>query len=318
MGMLLQVLKEFAACMMALVMTALGGLLPAQPPSFAAEEPDALQAQFSVFSDVHVDIYQLPDYINRMTMLRKGLGDVAGSAQETDALIFLGDTIDEGQWEEYIFFYLYLSLFNKLPRSSTMLALGNHEWYNTGDYAHDFGRFRMFYEGYTKQEQAKPYYAKEINGYRYIVLGSESSVNDQGDLSAAQNAWLDEQLALGTQDGKPVFVFNHQPFYGTHNTWGGEGDIIAEQYAAVYQTLAKYDNVFFFSGHLHQSLSSGYSFETTPEGVHLLNLPSFGKESDQGIGFQAEIYNDRVLLRARNFGRGAWLEEYVYDVPVIG
>jgi len=317
MGMFGQVLKEVAACFLALLMMAGGSLFPAQPAAFEAQDAANLNAQFSVFSDVHVDIYQLPDYINRMTSLRLALGDIANSAQTDDALVLLGDTLDENQIEENLFFYLYMMLFQKLPRENTLMAVGNHETYYTHDYHKDVGKFLRNYSWYTGETHDKSYFAKDINGYRYIVLGTQSTVSDEGDLTPAQNAWLDAQLAEATQNGKPVFVFNHQPFPNTHGYYYEPQGVIGEQYQAIYNTLAKYDNIFFFSGHLHWGWNASRSFQTTPEGVHLLNLPSFGKELDQGQGVQVEVYNDRVLLRARNFARGAWMEDFVFDVPLV-
>ena len=129
------------------------------------------------------------------------------------------------------------------------------------------------------------------------------------------NALLTEMDGFKKVEGKPVFVMCHQPFAFTHGlpeVWK-TGDM-GEQSDEVRAVMEKYKNVFFINGHLH-----GGIFEKVEEvlneenGVYSLSIPGYRKENnfgitDCGVGYYCEVYEDRVIFKARNFLKG----EYVH------
>ena len=81
--------------------------------------------------------------------------------------------------------------------------------------------------------------------------------------------------------------------------------------------LAEYNkenDIFCFVGHTHMPMYLFWSFHTSdgfPE-TYLPRLTDLGGESDNdpfedtGIGLEVEVYENEVVLRARDFYRGEW------------
>ena len=84
--------------------------------------------------------------------------------------------------------------------------------------------------------------------------------------------------------------------------------------------LGKYENVFFISGHEHTGFGQ-YTYQEI-DGFHSINLPSFGitnkdgEYNDPGTGYVVEVYDDTVVFKARDFGKGIWLPDYDLALPV--
>lgn len=140
----------------------------------------------------------------------------------------------------------------------------------------------------------------------------------QAYISPEQIAWLDDTLADATENGLPAFVFCHFPLEGAVVTdW--QGGLIGEQSDEVYNTLQKYKNVFYFSGHLHNAIDvSGVKKIGNVSFVDLPTLVSGAVTEgfyETGLGYQVEVYADRVDLRARIYSsEGKWLDEYSVTV----
>ena len=154
-----------------------------------------------------------------------------------------------------------------------------------------------------------------MNGYTLIVLCTEKRVLEKAYISKEQIDFLDKELARGTKDGKPVFVMCHQPFAETHGlpeVWK-TGDM-GEQNDEVRAVMEKYRNVFFINGHLH-----GGIFEKLPEtlneenGVYSISIPGYRKLNnfgiqDCGVGYYCEVYDNKVIFKARKFISCEYLE----------
>ena len=93
--------------------------------------------------------------------------------------------------------------------------------------------------------------------------------------------------------------------------------------------LEKYSNVFFISGHVHTGINGdltqrmfGFSCVEEQNGVTYVNLPTFLLVNRYGIpwggmGFQMEVYADRVLFRARNYITSKWYPSYEFSVALV-
>ena len=170
------------------------------------------------------------------------------------------------------------------------------------------------------KEIDKPYYSYDVEGYTFIVLGSDRQLFEKAKISAAQLSFLDSELERGTREGKPVFVVCHQPLENTHGlpeVWENGG--IGEQSEQVKQILMKYENVFFLNGHLHDGIyEKSLEIFDEQKGVYSINLPAYGKENDygpfsqQGLGVYVENYADRVVFTVRDFFKGNNLDGYTY------
>jgi hypothetical protein len=239
---------------------------------------------------------------------------MGAARKKQDALVLLGDNTENGGYYQYTMLYSILSQYNKAAQ--TLAAIGNHDLnmdkYNTPD---AIDRFNYFLQSYTgESHKTVPYYSQKIKGCTFVVLGDEGPQhNTSATLSQAQLDWLDQTLAEA-QNGRPVFVFLHQPLNHAfpqmfRSGWGGVGN----QSADLRRILRKYRNVFMFTGHLHAYENEIVTLRE--DGVTYINVPTLLKREVRGFGWQVEVYPGKVLLRLRNYIAGAWHGRQ-YEVPV--
>ena len=258
-------------------------------------DKDALKFNFSVLSDTHIESYTFW----RFQDLRLALKDIKRAEVKSEALVFLGDNTMNGQGTEYTSFYALLSFFSPVKNANTLVAMGNHD-VNQSEMPIEksVGRHNIFYNGYTGSKNTTPYYSREINGYTFIVLGSEdAAAGTSAYLSQAQVSWLDATLKTASASGKPIFLFCHQPFE----------EVISDE--NVLDIIKKYDHVICFSGHRHWPTSV-----IEDSGVTLVNMANFARENEGGPGLAVEVYENKVLLRSRAFAGGKWVENGEYVV----
>ncbi len=265
-----------------------------------------------VVSDVHIESTEPEKTQNFGRMLK----DIKNSKTDNDAMIFLGDSVMNGQQIEHMIFFGVLNRIS--PANNTILALGNHEVGNGGDakgytnYQDCIERYYNYNKVFLGNNINKPYFYRIINGYYFIVLGTESSTSNEYDISDEQLTFLKDTIALAAADGKPIFVLNHHPV-----NWEA-----GDKTYSVMSILSQYRNVFYFYGHTHAPLSSNTVRQFS--GVTLINVPQFTSidTSDEtgensGVGFALEVYDDEVVLRARDCYDGKWLENYEYRFPIF-
>jgi len=277
------------------VVLVFSGAAPAAT-TIEAKEPENVKLQFSVVADVHMETFEM----FRFQGFSQVLKDMGAAKQRQDALVLVGDNTMNGQPTEYIMLYGLLSRYNKA--ANTLVAMGNHDL-NMGAYKTPdaIARHDFFLRSYTGQVNDKPYTHQVINGYTFVILGDEDPFEDcTATISQAQLYYLSLCLEMAPK-GKPVFIFLHQSLNHTFAwSWGGVG----EQSEAIREIVEQYQNVFFFNGHLH----TAYQVKQIG-GVTYVNLPTLLSGSVNGLGVQVEAYEDKVLLRARNYITGEWLGE---------
>jgi hypothetical protein len=103
----------------------------------------------------------------------------------------------------------------------------------------------------------------------------------------------------------------HQAFAFTHGlpeVWK-TGDM-GEQSDEVRAVMEQFKNVFFINGHLHGGVFEK-TFEVLNEenGVYSLSVPGYRKPNnfgitDLGVGYIGEVYDDKIIFKARNFVEG--------------
>ena len=276
------------------------------------QDAEECRMSFVALADTHVRDTKINNFY-----LESGLQDMANAKDEFDALVIAGDLSEFGDP------YSYEVLWEKLDASvfadrAILLASGNHDIRLA--YAKQTEMIMGKAEEYLGIEIDKPYYSYDVEGYTFVVLGSDKWQLEKAVISDEQLAFLDSELARGTKDGKPVFVICHQSLSNTHGlpeVW--ENGDLGEDSAAVLDVLTKYENVFYLNGHLHDGIYEN-SLEVLNEekGVYSINLPAYGRENDygaflqSGLGAYIEVYDDCVVFTARDFCAGENLEGMTY------
>ena len=253
--------------------------------------------------------------------------DLKNAETEFDAIVGVGDIAENGLLEEYQLVYDEI---NGLS-DRFIMATGNHD-IRLRAYSQSYMRFSDFTNALNRNDnmtknayaEGKFAYSEVVNGYNFIVMGSDKTEFVEAYISPEQLVWLDIELA--TEKGKPVFVVLHQPLKLTHNlptTWGNgtnkEAGSVGDQNDEIKAILAKHaadSTVILITGHLHAGFSQ-YSYEQI-EGFHSFNVPALsienkdGEEGGNGSGltYIVEVYDDEILFRARNCQKGEWLPKW--------
>lgn len=277
-------------------------------------DPDNCRLAFVAFADTHNRDTAFQPYL-----FERGLEDIDNSENEFDALVIAGDISEFGDGPSYEVTWDALAD-SEIGKKPVLLATGNHDIRLAYEYQTDFVMNKA--SEYLEMEIDKPYYSYEINGYTFIVMGSDEWQFEKAVISDEQLAFIDAELTKA--DGKPAFVICHQPLDNTHGlpeVWknGGLGD----DSEAVKEVLMKHSNVFYLNGHLHDGVyENSLEVFDAEKGVYSINLPAFGKDNDYGpfpqvgLGTYIEVYDDSVVFTARDFGVGQPLEGYTYSFEI--
>jgi Predicted phosphohydrolases len=290
---------------------------------------DGIKLNCTIVSDTHQDINHWNPELPQMLFINVLMEDKASEAP-VDSLVIVGDTTSRGMRENWDLFRGCFTEKTEGYAKQLLLQLGNHDTWHDVSYNEAIGEYYSAVKDTCGFTLDHVYYSKEINGYRFIFLGSEEEGGCSANISDNQINWLDKEVELGTAAGKPVFIFNHQALNGTHGlpkTWDAEEDPNADPMEGgvglasdkIRDVLCKYKNVFYFSGHSHMGLNgekslrdNGYSSFEYLNGALLVMLPSLacgnhhGEDLHFDIGYQLEVYADRVLLRPRNYAEHEW------------
>ena len=273
-----------------------------------------------VVSDTHFDNNYFRD---RTDILRKTYLGIGKSSAGTDVMMNIGDITNSGSPAEYRHADVITNIYVK-PKNY-VACLGNHDSWN-GSADPDYGKAVSLFLKHLKRngiKTEKVYYSEDINGYRFICLGTESLDLHENNpfYSEEQLKWFDSTLAEAVKSEKPVFVLCHKPLTG-HNG-------ISYDYClplAVDEIMQKYASakspVLFFSGHCH-TFNQEHAFEKG-NNVYYLNLPSTEYNDDTvnetndkgGMGVVMEVYADKIVIRYRNFISNKFVEDFRYEIVI--
>ncbi len=325
--MALNFVQQFFFKLFALIISVIysfnGGVVaPSTADVIKAAKPDA-KLVFAMLADPQISNYMF----GRYQAFQESCIDLV-NAERLDAVVGVGDLAENGLAEEYQLAY------DELKNIDTrfIMASGNHD-IRLRLYSQSVNRIYKFIdalngEGYSVADkvyaEGKLAYSEVVNGYKFIVMGSDKSVFEEAYISPEQLDWLDNELA--TEKGKPVFVVIHQPLKLTHNlptTWGNGTNKEAgsmgpqnDDFKAILAEHAKDSTVVLINGHLHAGFSQ-YSYQKI-EGFHSVNAPAFSIENEDGeeggngsgLTYIVEVYKNEILLRARNCRTGEWLPKW--------
>ncbi len=288
---------------------------------------------FGVISDIHIRSgkdYRGYPYHDKEAgrKFASALRDLNYINRTQNALVINGDLTVTGTKSD-------CDCMNRVLRSNphpkwTLFTIGNHEFYAAFQDIQGKMNIRSFPNSVTESQCLKRfidntqmpgvYYDRWIQGYHFIVLGSEQSriTNrqnyDNPVLSETQLKWLDNQLK-SYQTNKPTFIFLHQPI--PYATIGNSNYIINA--AKLYRIVRKYP-VIFFSGHSHETLREQtkiiyhdgfvvFNDSSVRNPVYAYHIPVNDSE-----GLYVQVYEGKVVIKGRDFMHRTWINQYT--VPV--
>lgn len=257
------------------------------------EDPDACRLHFSVVSDVHTEGTNAMRY----KVFARSIQDMKKCKSGNDAILFLGDNTMNGFFGENVLFHGMIR--TVLRGENVLTVLGNHDVGNgQSDYDERLRGWLDFTYAFFGRQLDRPCYTEEINGYTCIVLGLDVDLQ-----------WMQDALDAANGD-KPVFIFAHFPLQRDSM----QGDSDTDSLSAMIARYGATHDVFCFVGHTHTPLTpSSFRSYNGYEQIYLPCLTRLTGEKDNellektGDGVEVEIYDDEVVVRARNFFRGKWL-----------
>ncbi|MED1783191.1 metallophosphoesterase [Brevibacillus fortis] len=269
---------------------------------------------FEVITDMHVQTSK--DHVHNKN-LEDAFKDMIALNPDSDGIMTIGDNTENGTEAQYMELARIFNMYkDQLPE--TYFVQGNHDvrW---GDWT----QFSELFHKYTNMKSS--YYNVWINGYQFIFLGTEKGLKDFSYLSETQLKWLDEKLA--ESGGKPTFIFHHQPLKNTvagandgylkSNYWYG-----VRQDTELKTILAKHPGAFLFSGHTHWELGAKDTMYNAKYATmfnagatsYLWTDANTGKDGSQG--FFVEVYEDKVMVKGRDFKNDTWIANAQYEIDL--
>ncbi len=260
----------------------------------------------------------------RSSRLSGACRDLANMKGKADVLMLLGDICEFGKNAEL---RMAAGIIGGVSdKFENFLAVsGNHD-IRVRHYKSQLRRFNGFIksiDGGIAGSDEHYYFSTEINSYKFIMMGSDSPAFESSHISDEQIEWLDREIA--SCGGKPVFVLNHQTLKRTNGlpvTWLGKGSwrgSVGESSDKIKAVFEKYKNIIFITGHLHYGVSK-YNFEDYGS-YKALSLPTVGvinhgSFSKNGQGYIISVYSDRIVIRARVFCEGEYVDKDILNAYV--
>ena len=309
-------MRAFAMILALFVYSPLGKI-----ETYEANNKDAIQINFSVFADMHLETFTKDRFITFGETLR----DLDAAEDKSDVLIFAGDNTMNGQVMEQSRFYGLMKKYNTID--NVIMACGNHDicpgQHNTGSYEDLKERFINYNNAFFDNKIEHMYYSRVVNGYHFIVLSSDKDAGVQQFISEEQFRFIENELKAAEKSKKPVFIINHWPVNNIYPEVWSEGHV-GDQSERLLNLMKKYDNrIFYFTGHLHMGLFDDNSHIVQEEQITYINIPGLGVDNingdadhqERGMGLQVEVYEDSVNVRVRNFAQHEWTG-FDYDFPI--
>ncbi|WP_409343013.1 metallophosphoesterase family protein [Paenibacillus sp. MBLB4367] len=282
-------------------------------PGLTAKKP---KVSFEVVTDMHITGNKNHAHNKN---IEDALKDMIALNPDSDGLMAVGDNTDNGSEAEYLELSRIFNLYkNDLPE--THFVQGNHDvrW-------GDWSKYSDLFAKYTNMKSS--YYDFWIKGYHFIFLGTEKGLKDYSYLSETQLKWLDAKLSENESKDKPVFIFHHQPLKNTvagandgylkSNYWYG-----VRQDKELKTILAKHPQSILFSGHTHWELgakdtmyNAKYATMFNAAATSYLWTDS-NTEKAGSQGYFVEVYDDKVLVKGRDFQNDRWIANAQYEVSI--
>lgn len=278
------------------------------------ETDNGARLNFAVFGDPQVSSLSPV----RAVRLSAACDDISRISKPLDALVLTGDVAEYGSECEYA---LAAEILNGASHSfrNFFAVSGNHDvrLRNYKSQLKVFNKFISSVSGGICGGSEHYYFSREINGYKFIMLGTDAMTFEASYLSEEQLSWLDRELSENDRTGLPCFVFNHQTLKnhnGLPQTWLGKGSwrgSTGRESDKLKEIFEKHGNIIFITGHLHWC-TNRFSFEDYGT-YKCLSVPTVGvnNHGDYPVSTQSyfiSVFNDKILLKSRIFGEGRYTD----------
>jgi 3',5'-cyclic AMP phosphodiesterase CpdA len=196
--------------------------------------------------------------------VRRALARIGQVAIEPAFAVISGDLSDDGSAESYA---LVKTLADDLSTGGmpVLLALGNHD---------DRATFRRVVLGEPSDDAAPYCYSRRIDGLRVIVLDTLIPGEEQGEVGAAQLAWLDDELRTPAPEGTLIVLHHCCRVAGPPRTIAR---FVLRDAAALEAAVARHAGEIrgVLAGHSHQTNSGqlgGVPYATAPAVLYGLDF----------------------------------------------
>ena len=123
--------------------------------------------------------------------------------------------------------------------------------------------------------------------------------------------------------GKNIGLHDEKGAHGNVlRMWGENENCILSQLVRDIKGGAEYTLSLSTKRIFGEGASYRLEFYEEKDGVHLVNVPSFtiknktGDYNEAGLGFIAEVYEEEVIFRARDFAKGLWVPEHDIHIAI--
>ncbi len=287
------------------------------PDGAASKGFGEVLSEFQIVSDIHIKGDSSNEYSKHFIGMLK---DVVKNSPSSVGIFTVGDNVDRGDSPSYwTYFHQHYKSIKDAP--ALYLGIGNHEYIGSN---YDAG-LKQFLENLNFPNGStpdKPYYDVWVNGYHYIFLASENTGTSR--LTQTQLKWLEEKINEN-RDGRPVFVFHHQPMLDTTSgSTAAEGWSGIANHTQLKTVIDKYPEVMMFNGHTHWILDSDNCMYVG-ENAKIFNTSSVaylwhsydivtGERQTGSEGYYVRIYKDKIAVLGRNFVTGEWVSSAQFVV----
>lgn len=285
--------------------------------------PDTLKVNESTYltslqisSDTHIESkYTCKNYNSHFL---SNLNAVKNYEHESEGLVFVGDTANTGNKNNYDLFYEYIdSVFETRP--TLYPIVGNHELQYFTVYEDAINTY--------KENTGMPgaYFTFELGGFKCFALGSED-VSTHGVMSVNQLNWFKDEISKLGKDEK-IMIFMHQGIYNTvSGTLEGHGwHGLNTKNNGIRDVIKQYKNAFVFSGHSHQDLNcvqtslfgngNDANYVNCGSSAYVLND---NREQVYGSTFYfVDVYEDYLILKGRLSIENKWISAAQFVIPFV-
>lgn len=308
------------------------GVIPAVAAVSDGEQEEII-ASFHVIYDVHIprDTAAYESALQNMATV---------NPDTTIGLVIGGDNTVSNAISELDVFYGLLEKYNPVSDEQTVVIMGNHDARGpneNGNWVSDptqkfpyWETAKQLYAKYNKNympesAQETLYHVKEIGGYTFIALNTDLGLKDQMHMSDEYLAWFEQTMkdAYEEDPTKPIFIICHQAMQDTvWRSWNYGLDNSGSKYDTgldekVQAILEKYPTSIFISGHMHNELNQIEA--VFRPWATFIDVPAHYADPERvragGLGYEVEIYADRVVFRPVNYATNVWYPEYDMTVP---
>ena len=178
------------------------------------------------------------------------------------------------------------------------------------------------YENHIERDESVHYYETTIKGHKFVFTEAPHPYKPHDIIGEKELKWLDRVLFDGEESGKPIFVMGHSPIDPRLNKKTAYATF--KDLDELKRILAKHPTVIYVSGHSHFTLDTPLrnaidGRQETPSHLHnggmttIIDPPPM-TQYNITHGTVAEVYEDEILIRGRNFTAGKWIslaESYI-------